>query len=238
MPFFEHDGARIHYEVRGEGPPVLALAPGGMRSNIGFWATKPWRPWPDLTDRFRVIAMDQRNAGESTGPIEPDHGWRTYARDQLALMDHLGIARFSVVGMCIGGAFGLRLTREAPDRIAAAVLMQPIGRVDNRGTFFELFDTWAQEIAPRHPDVAPATWAAFRQNMFGGDAELYGATLADAKACRCPLLVLLGDDIYHPSATSRAVVDAAPRARLVESWKAPADHAAVDAEIRSFLAPS
>lgn len=238
MPFFEHDGARLHYEVRGEGLPVLAIAPGGMRSCMDRWAKAPWRPWPDLTDRFRVIAMDQRNAGASTGPIEPDHGWATYTADQLALMDHLGIERFCVVGMCIGGPYALRLARAAPERVDRAVLMQPIGLEDNRDTFYELFDGWAQEVSAAHPEVAPATWAAFRRSMFGGDDALFGASLADVRACTRPLLVLLGDDVYHPSSTSRAVVEAAPNARLVESWKAPADHAAVDAEIRSFLAPS
>ena len=50
-------------------------------------------------------------------------------------MDHLGIERFSVMGMCIGGAFIMELLAEVPDRVSAAVAMQPIGLVDNRDDF-------------------------------------------------------------------------------------------------------
>ena len=41
--------------------------------------------------------------------------------DLTRLMDHLGIETFAVVGMCIGGAFIMRLLEEAPERVTAAV---------------------------------------------------------------------------------------------------------------------
>ena len=97
--FSTADGAHIHYEVHGEGFPVLLIAPGGMRSAISFWENTPWNPITDLQDDFQVIAMDQRNAGQSTGPVSASHGWHTYAADQLALLDHLGVDRFHVAGM-------------------------------------------------------------------------------------------------------------------------------------------
>ena len=37
MPFFERDDTRIYYEICGDGPPVLALAPGGLQSSIPIW---------------------------------------------------------------------------------------------------------------------------------------------------------------------------------------------------------
>ena len=53
---------------------------------------RPWNDWTeDLELRYRVIAMDQRNAGQSRGTIAPDHGWHTYAADHLALMEHLRV---------------------------------------------------------------------------------------------------------------------------------------------------
>ena len=52
-----------------------------------------------LSGSCRVIAMDQRNAGESRGPISGNDGWHTYTADQLALMDHLGVGCFHVVGV-------------------------------------------------------------------------------------------------------------------------------------------
>jgi hypothetical protein len=55
-----------------------------------------------LASNFRVIAMDQRNAGASIGAIEADHGWHTYAAVHLALLDHLGTERCHLLGVCIG----------------------------------------------------------------------------------------------------------------------------------------
>ena len=66
MPSFRHGDIEIHYIERGEGFPVLLFAPGGMRSASGFWKNSPWNPVAELSDRFRVISMDQRNAGKST----------------------------------------------------------------------------------------------------------------------------------------------------------------------------
>jgi pimeloyl-ACP methyl ester carboxylesterase len=47
--------------------------------------------------------------------------------NQLGLIDHLGIDRFMVMGFCIGGPFIWSLLKRAPNRIAAAVLAQPVG---------------------------------------------------------------------------------------------------------------
>jgi pimeloyl-ACP methyl ester carboxylesterase len=85
MPSFEQRGVRIHYEEYGQGFPLLLLAPGGMRSNATFWQRTPFDPTQQLAQQFRVIAMDQRNAGQSFAPITAEDGWHSYAADQLAL---------------------------------------------------------------------------------------------------------------------------------------------------------
>ena len=69
MSTFAYDGVSLHYEVYGDGFPVILFAPGGMRSAMTFWAQSPWNPITALSPQFRVIAMDQRNAGESTAPV-------------------------------------------------------------------------------------------------------------------------------------------------------------------------
>ena len=70
MASFEHKGSTLAYEIHGEGPAVLALAPGGMRSATALWGNAPFNPLSVLSDRFTVISMDQRNAGASAGPCE------------------------------------------------------------------------------------------------------------------------------------------------------------------------
>jgi len=235
MAIFERGGIRIHYEVRGDGFPVLLLAPGGMRSRISAWQRSPWNPVTALADRFQVIAMDQRNAGESFAPVRADDGWATYTRDQLALLDELGVDRFAIVGMCIGGPYILALAKAAPERVTGAVMFQPIGRDDNEDAFFTMFDGWAEEIAEAHPEADEDTWRSFRENMFGGDAPLFDTTAEALRDIETPMLVLRGDDLYHPSSASRLVAKEAPNATLVEHWKEPEYQSAAIARVDAFL---
>jgi pimeloyl-ACP methyl ester carboxylesterase len=236
MTVFARGNVLLHYDEQGSGFPILLIAPGGMRSEAGYWSSTPWNPIEQLAPRYRVIAMDQRNAGRSTGPIEPDHGWDTYTADQLDLMDHLGAPRFHVAGMCIGGSYIMNLIKTAPDRIASAVAFQPIGLDDNRQAFYDMFDGWAADIAPDHPEASPADWSAFRERMYGGDDFLFTAGDEAVAACQSPLLVLLGNDMYHPASSSRRLAALAPHATLVEQWREPEHNAAARTAVDDFLA--
>ena len=74
--------------------------------------------------------MDQRNAGgQSRAPITAQDGWHTYTGDHIAPAGPLGIDRCHLYGQCIGGSFILSLLKAQPQRVASAVLAQPIGRV-------------------------------------------------------------------------------------------------------------
>jgi pimeloyl-ACP methyl ester carboxylesterase len=81
MPMLEREDAEIYFEEYGQGFSVLLFAPGGMKSRIEMWrapvtgSPRPWQDWTEvLATRYRVIAMDQRNAGRSRGAIAADHG--------------------------------------------------------------------------------------------------------------------------------------------------------------------
>jgi pimeloyl-ACP methyl ester carboxylesterase len=144
MPSFRANGATIHYEEFGQGFPILTFAPAGLQSTIAVWSqpSAPINPTTELAAGFRVIAMDQRNAGgRSHAPITAQDDWSTYTADHLALLDHLGIDRCHLYGQCIGGSFILSLLKMQPERVASAVLAQPIGRVGalppNRSARFE-----------------------------------------------------------------------------------------------------
>ena len=111
MAFFERGEVSLHYEIHGSGFPILLFAPGGLRSAIPFWRSAEWDPIEALSPHFQVIAMDQRNAGESTAPVSADDGWHTYTEDQLALLDHLGVERAHLMGGCIGGPYCFGVNR-------------------------------------------------------------------------------------------------------------------------------
>jgi pimeloyl-ACP methyl ester carboxylesterase len=234
VPVLRNGPVELYFEERGEGVPVLLIAPGGMRSAVSFWERAPWNPAADLADGFRVIAMDQRNAGRSKAPISADDGWHVYTQDQLALLDHLGIERFHVAGMCIGGPFCMGLAAAAPERVLSAVLFQPIGLQDNRQAFYDMFDSWANELKPERPEVPEPAWERFKHNMYDGDF-LFNVDRDFVARCQTPLLVLCGNDLYHPRQTSLAIVELAPNARLVEQWKEGDDRARARALVREFL---
>jgi len=235
MPFADVGEARLYYEEHGSGFPVLLIAPGGMRSAVSFWEGTPWNPIKQLSTDYRVIAMDQRNAGQSTAPVGPSDGWHAYTADQLGLMDALGIDRFHVLGMCIGGSYAMGLIEAAAERVASAVMFQPIGLHENRQVFFDLFDDWAGELKSEHPDVSMEAWHSFKVAMYGGEF-LFNVSRDFVRACATPLLVLMGNDVYHPEDTSRTVAALAPNATLVEEWKAPEHIEAAKTAVAAFLA--
>ncbi|HYQ30944.1 MAG TPA: alpha/beta hydrolase [Polyangiaceae bacterium] len=225
----------IEYEVHGTGYPLLLFAPGGMRSARSFWARAPFNPITEFSAQYRVIAMDQRNAGASRAPITATDGWHSYADDQLALLDELQVERCHLLGMCIGGAFALSLSTRAPDRISAAVLEQPIGYSGtNRETFYELFDAWVAEQKQNRSDIDDQAVSSFRTRMYGGDF-VFSVGREAVTACPVPLLVLRGNDVYHPAPISEEIVRLAPHAELVHDWKTGDDLPAAVVRVRQFL---
>ncbi|HEY2664111.1 MAG TPA: alpha/beta hydrolase [Candidatus Binataceae bacterium] len=235
MALFKRGETSLYYEEFGSGYPLLLFAPGGMRSSIEFWHQSPFDPTARLASNFRVIAMDQRNAGKSTAPLTASDGWQTYAADHLALLDHLGIARTHLLGGCIGSSYCLGLIQLAPQRISAAVLQNPIGLSEtNRELFRSMFDGWAGGLRPSHPEIGDDALKAFRERMYGGDF-VFSVSRDFLKSVSTPLLILAGADQYHPTAVAQEIAKLAPKAELVLRWKeADAVDAAVE-KVRSFL---
>ncbi len=235
MSNFVRENIDIHYTEAGSGFPILLIAPGGMRSAASYWQDTPWNPITELSDKYRVIAMDQRNAGRSTAPVTANDSWSDYTADQLALMDHLGCEQFHVMGMCIGGPYIMGLIQAAPNRVASAIITQSIGLDGNRQVFYAMFEEWAEDLKASHPDMSKDDWDAFRSSMYDGDF-LFNVDREFVTGVQTPLLVLLGDDIYHPQSISREIAELAPNAELVEDWKQGEARTAAIARTASFFA--
>src|SRR5258705_859025 len=80
---------------------------------------------------YRVVVPDQIGFGKSSKP-QGDLHFDTLARNTIALLDHLGIAKADIVAHSLGGMLGVRIARAYPDRIAHLVLTAPIGLKDYR----------------------------------------------------------------------------------------------------------
>ncbi len=243
MPVLNRPDGTIHYQVHGQGFPVLLFAPGGLRSRMEMWpspAEGPPRPWVDWTRAlpaagFTAIAMDQRNAGQSQTEIHADHGWHTYTADHLALMDHLGFSRFHVLGGCIGGSYCLNAVAAAPQRVTAAVLQNPIGVHPEHPTYFpDSHRAWSLEQRAARPSLDEAAIAAFGRNMWDHDF-VFCVDRAFARACPAPTMLLPGTDIPHPAATSAELAALLPGVEVLTEWRGPDHLAAQESAVVDFL---
>ena len=243
MPVFKRPEAELHYEVHGKGFPLLLFAPGGLRSQLEYWrrspsnpdAAPPWmNPMADLASRFTVIGMDQRNAGGSRGAVRRTDGWHTYAADHIALMDHLGHRRFHVMGGCIGGSYCLTLCELAAERVAAAVLQNPIGLHENRSTWDEAVRGFEKTMLERDPSLTSEIIQSFGRNMFGGEF-VFSVSREFVRDCRTPLYLQPGTDTPHPARTSEEIARLATNIEVQKDWRGPTHLAESIRRVTDFL---
>jgi pimeloyl-ACP methyl ester carboxylesterase len=238
MPTIKHHGATIYYEEFGQGFPILTFAPAGLQSIIDVWygPSAPVNPITEFEADFRVIAMDQRNAGgQSHAPITARDGWHSFTADHVAVLDHMGIDKCHLYGQCIGGSFIMSLLKAQPQRIASAVLAQPIGYVGlvppGRSA---RFDMWVKSLKD-HREATDPVLEAFYQNLYGS-GFVYSVDRAFVSSCRTPCLVLAGNDEAHPFPISEEVARLLPNAEFIQEWKTGAALEAVKPRIKEFLA--
>jgi 3-oxoadipate enol-lactonase len=115
MPTLRANGIDIYYERRGSGPPLLFLNGSGATLETSALLIAPF------TEQFDVAAHDQRGLGRTSIPPGP-YTMADYARDALALLDHLGWARARVVGVSFGGMVAQELAVTWPDRVERLAL--------------------------------------------------------------------------------------------------------------------
>lgn len=114
MPQFEHDRASIHYEIVGEGKPLLLIA--GIASDSASWG-----PLLPLLSGRKLILIDNRGCGQTRveGPIEIGE----MADDCAALLAHLGLGAVDVVGHSLGSYIALDLAVRHPEQVARLVTL-------------------------------------------------------------------------------------------------------------------
>src|SRR5881296_4111899 len=226
--FYERGPVRIYYEEAGSGFPLLLLPGGGLNSTVSFFSgNSPFDAIEEFKEEYRCITADLRNApsGQSTGPVEVDRPWESYADDQLGLMDHLGIDKFMVMGFCIGGPFIWSLLKRAPDRVVAAVLAQPVGwRPEMRDLFYDTnMKGWGPDLVKRRPEITMETVDTFLTRMYRTNADFVFTVTRDfVRTCQTPVLILPDDIPAHPYAVAMEAAMLAPNAEVsMFPWKEP-----------------
>src|SRR3989449_3032952 len=112
-------GMRFHYldwGTRGQ-PPVLFLHGGGL--NVHTWDLV----CAALRLERHCLALDQRGHGDSEWSPEMDYATESHVADLDAFVDRLGLDRFVLVGMSLGGANALAWAGTHSQRLAALVLV-------------------------------------------------------------------------------------------------------------------
>lgn len=253
MAFAVIDGIRTQYEVAGEGPPLLMLAPAGFDASISRWRLngvwKEMQPLDALRKDFTMIACDRREAGESGGRIEP-LTWDCYARHAIALLDHLKIDHAFILGGCMGVSVALAIGARYPGRVRALLLHWPVGgyrwMLKARGLFDRhLAFVQAQGLAAvvsraaqsglfwNDPEAGP--WSA----AIKSDAAFAAQYAKQDVAAYCALVAQSRDNLFSdtmPSGASGAELLAMQLPAFIMSGD-DASHSASSAQVLRELLP-
>jgi len=147
--FITTDGTRIHYRDEGEGLPLLCLA--GLTRNASDFDYL----MPHLTG-YRVIRPDYRGRGGSAWTGADTYTVGHEAKDQLQLLDHLGLPAAAIIGTSRGGLIGLGLGAMKRDRVLGLCL-NDVGPVIEREGLEHIIDYVGRNPAARtHADLAAA----------------------------------------------------------------------------------
>jgi pimeloyl-ACP methyl ester carboxylesterase len=123
MPTVVSNGVPVHYEVEGDGPPLIRHTGGGGDLEM-------WRPagYTEGLKGRRLILMDHRGRGKSGRPNDmTHHGIDHYVRDVLAVADDAGAERFAFFGYSAGAAVGYRLAARHPAYVVSLVGLGAVG---------------------------------------------------------------------------------------------------------------
>ena len=118
MPTLDRDGVKIHYEVHGDGPPLILTH--GYSSTSAMWREQIAL----LSKRHRLILWDMRGHGQSDYPEDPNaYSEALTVADIAALLDAVGAQRAIVGGLSLGGYMSLAFYRAHPERVRALLII-------------------------------------------------------------------------------------------------------------------
>ena len=173
----------LYHRIDGpEGAPTLVLS-NSLGTTLELWDAQI----PAFAGPFRVLRYDQLGHGRSDvapGPYSMD----LLGRELLALLDTLGVARFSFCGLSLGGAIGQWLGANASGRIDRLVLA-------GTSAYFGPPETWAERAALVRAEglepLADATMGRWFTPAYPGTAhfrEVFVSTPPEGYAACCEAL--------------------------------------------------
>ncbi|TQF36127.1 alpha/beta hydrolase [Bradyrhizobium sp. UNPF46] len=118
MPRINRDGVNIHYEVHGNGPPLLLTH--GYSSTSAMWHGQV----DALSKDHTLILWDMRGHGQSDYPDDPKaYSEALTVGDIAAILDAVGAKRAIIGGLSLGGYMSLAFYRVHPERARALLII-------------------------------------------------------------------------------------------------------------------
>jgi 3-oxoadipate enol-lactonase len=116
MPHAQVNGINLHYDIQGQGQPLLLIM--GLGAPAAAWDPALVQ---EMTNSHKVITYDNRGTGLSDKPDEP-YSIALFASDAVSLLDTLNIPRAHVFGVSMGGMIAQELAIHYPQRVASLTL--------------------------------------------------------------------------------------------------------------------
>lgn len=241
MPDAVLNGFQHHWEEAGSGPPLIMIH-GAAASSKSLAAAIA-----ALAAHFRVLAMDLRGMGQSARVTSlPPSAW---SDDLGALIDHLGLAKTAIYGTSLGARIALRYAIDAPQRVSALILDNPIIANDSGGNAAlnaRMSDpaNLPEENKARYRMMHGEGWEEVVRNYFSFRNEpalqAHLNLREGAQGLDIPTLLTRGDDrkdVVHPLPHVFELFNALPRSRM---WVKPEGNCFATPEgyerVRSFVA--
>ena len=138
MPFAANEGVRIHFNVEGDGPPLVLLHGFGVSGDA--WTTGGHVD--SLSNQFQVITIDARGHGRSDKPHSPaSYSLPKRVRDVTSVLDAIGADTAYFLGFSLGGITCFGICTYAPQRLRSAIVL---GAHPYTERLSEEFEKWGQ----------------------------------------------------------------------------------------------
>ena len=115
--YVDANGLRFHYLDWGRRDRPVVLMLHGFAQTCHMWDFAAL----SLSDRYRVLALDQRGHGDTDWAPDGDYSIGTQQRDMVAVVAALGLADFVLVGLSMGARNAVVYAAERPEQVRALV---------------------------------------------------------------------------------------------------------------------
>lgn len=232
MYFARINGVLLHYRLAGhQGAPVVVLA-NSLGTDARIWDGVISR----LAESYRVVSYDKRGHGLSDIPAG-DYSLDDHLDDLFGLADYLGIERFALGGVSIGGLIAQGAALRAPERLTALVICNSAAKsgdhpfwtarmnaVLENGTASIADGIMERWFSPQFRSERTEELAGWRNMFLRCDAKGYAATCATLRdadlrdkisAIALPTLLVAGEqDLAMPAAQVEATAEAISGSRF------------------------